>query len=202
MNKRFLEPNRYPGPTSEREIRTAAVNPPFSISSHVETPTTHKIFAFSMVTISENDQPERTRSEQVFTAESASKVLPLVSSIVREMTEIHGQMKHQRAQLSGLDEIRLTIESDAYEDEVNDVRKSLEETEQQFDACCCELKELGVNPHDPFDGSVDFPAIYNRRLVSLCWTYGEDRIAHWHELSEAGKIRRELKPEFISGAAV
>lgn len=155
-----------------------------------------------MVTISENDQPERTRSEQVFTAESASKLLPLVSSIVREMTEIHGQMELQRAQLSGLDEISLTIESDAYEDEVTDVRKSLEETEQRFEACCRELKELGVIPHDPFDGSVDFPAIYNRRLVSLCWTYGEERIAHWHELSEAGKIRRELKSEFISGAAV
>ena len=66
-----------------------------------------------MVTISENDQPERTRSEQVFTAESASKLLPLVSSIVREMTEIHGQMELQRAQLRGLDEISLTIESDA-----------------------------------------------------------------------------------------
>lgn len=155
-----------------------------------------------MVTISEKDQPERSRSEQVFTAESASKLLPLVGSIVREMAEIHGQMELQRAQLSGLDEISLTIESDTYEEELADVRTSLEDTEQRFEACCQELKELGVRAHDPFDGSVDFPAIYNRRLVSLCWTYGEERIEHWHELGEAGKIRRELKAEFISGAAV
>lgn len=155
-----------------------------------------------MVSISPDDQPQAQQPMDGFTAESASKLLPLVERIVREMNELHDSMDLHREQLRGLDEISQPIEGEAYEDEVEDVRRSFVEMEQQFESCRAELTALGLEPHQPFDGSVDFPATRDRRRISLCWRLGEDRVTHWHEISEGESNRQQLEPDVVSGAAV
>ena len=39
-------------------------------------------------------------------------------------------------------------------------------------------------------GLLDFPALKDGREVYLCWKYGEDEIAYWHEV-EAGYAGRQ-----------
>ncbi len=155
-----------------------------------------------MVSISSNEQPKTTEPTDGFTAESASKVLPLVERIVREMSELHNNMDLHREQLRGLDEICQPIEDEAYEDEVEDVRRSFLELEQQFESCRAELTALGLKSHQPFDGSVDFPATRDRRRISLCWRLGEERVMHWHEITDSDSSRHRLEPDVVSGAAV
>ncbi|HEY6075132.1 MAG TPA: DUF2203 domain-containing protein [Anaerolineales bacterium] len=45
------------------------------------------------------------------------------------------------------------------------------------------LKDMGL-------GLLDFPSLREGREVYLCWKYGEDRIAFWHEV-EAGFMGRQ-----------
>ena len=155
-----------------------------------------------MVRSLENDPQVDDGLTGHFTPESASKLLPLVRRIVREMAELADSMEMHRVQIEGLDKIGQTIEDDAYEDEVADIRKSFLLVEEQFESCRAELNALGVDAHDPFDGGVDFPAIKDRRQVSLCWFLDEDKVAHWHERSDNGAKRRKWESEMVSGSAV
>jgi len=41
-------------------------------------------------------------------------------------------------------------------------------------------------------GLVDFPALRDGREVYLCWTVGEPRVRHWHDLDAGAAGRHEL----------
>jgi len=96
-----------------------------------------------------------------------------------------------------IEQLADTIDRSEYRDELNDISVSLAADEKHFDACLRELTALGVVPHAPFDGSLDFPAFYQRRRVSLCWCPGEEQVAHWHEPGLHSKDRQPLEADGI-----
>lgn len=49
----------------------------------------------------------------------------------------------------------------------------------------CEIKDLNV-------GLLDFPAVINGREVYLCWRYGEERVAYYHDLHTGFAGRHRL----------
>lgn len=116
-----------------------------------------------------------------FTASEATEMLPLVRRIVADMVEVSRSIESQREQLRGIDSIGETIEDPAYQEELSDVRSTLAEDEKRLAACMGELTALGLSAHLPIDGSVDFPAVLNRRSVCLCWRPGDDEVLYWHE---------------------
>jgi hypothetical protein len=50
--------------------------------------------------------------------------------------------------------------------------------------------DMGVLIKDINTGLLDFPSIRDDHEVYLCWLYGEERIAFWHEI-DAGFAGRE-----------
>jgi len=46
---------------------------------------------------------------------------------------------------------------------------------------------------DYFTGLVDFPSRLDGREVYLCWRFGEDEIAHWHELDAGFAGRQKIR---------
>lgn len=52
------------------------------------------------------------------------------------------------------------------------------------------IMELGVQIKDFERGLCDFPHERDGRMVLLCWQYGEDRVAWWHDV-EAGFAGRQ-----------
>ena len=52
------------------------------------------------------------------------------------------------------------------------------------------LKEQGVIVKDMSVGLLDFPSLRDGRDVYLCWKYGEDRVAFWHDM-DAGFAGRQ-----------
>lgn len=55
------------------------------------------------------------------------------------------------------------------------------------------IDAMGIHLKDPDTGLVDF--LHRRadgREVYLCWRYGEDRVAFWHELDAGFTGRRRL----------
>ncbi len=55
------------------------------------------------------------------------------------------------------------------------------------------VQELGIEVKAA-DGLVDFRSKLHGRTVYLCWKFGEDRVAHYHEL-DAGFAGRRPLPE-------
>jgi hypothetical protein len=54
-----------------------------------------------------------------------------------------------------------------------------------------EIAELGIEVKAA-DGLVDFRSRLRGRIVYLCWRFGEEGIAHWHELDTGYSGRKPL----------
>ena len=59
------------------------------------------------------------------------------------------------------------------------------------------IMALGITIKDLDRGLVDFLGKRNGREIYLCWHYGEDDIAYWHELNTGFAGRRPLD-EYVS----
>jgi hypothetical protein len=61
---------------------------------------------------------------------------------------------------------------------------------ERLDAFVHQILDTGALIKDVNTGLLDFPALRNGREVYLCWQYGEDDIAFWHEV-DAGFAGRQ-----------
>lgn len=61
---------------------------------------------------------------------------------------------------------------------------------ERLDALVHQILDTGVLIKDVNAGLLDFPAVRNGQEVYLCWQYGEDDIAYWHEV-DAGFAGRQ-----------
>jgi len=61
---------------------------------------------------------------------------------------------------------------------------------ERFDALIHQILDTGVQIKDINIGLLDFSAMKDGREVYLCWKYGENDIAFWHEV-EAGFAGRQ-----------
>jgi hypothetical protein len=63
-------------------------------------------------------------------------------------------------------------------------------TFDRLDALIHSIQDIGALIKDVNTGLLDFPALKDGHEVYLCWKYGEDEIAFWHEI-EAGFAGRQ-----------
>ena len=129
-----------------------------------------------------------------FTLEEATRTLPLVQRIAKDIVEVYGQLvtdyeRYQRfcpEDLSTLDE--------AHRDELASVQRQLQDQQRRIHEYAEELLDIGVLLKGEADGLVDFPALYEGRTVFLCWRLGEPRIDHWHEVAAGFNGRQSILP--------
>tara|TARA_R110002049_G_scaffold47902_1_gene138345 strand:+ start:33158 stop:33631 length:474 start_codon:yes stop_codon:yes gene_type:complete len=127
-----------------------------------------------------------------FTPENATAMLPLVRRIVDELTRLSQSIEAQRRQVRGVADLNETSSQPDYQDELNDIHSTIAEEEERLQSCLQELSALGIEPHMPINGYVDFPTSLNRRGVQLCWHPGEKEVSHWHEIGEAAEDRKRI----------
>ena len=65
----------------------------------------------------------------------------------------------------------------------------------RLEALVHQVQATGVLFKDINLGLLDFPALRDGREVYLCWKYGEEDIAYWHEI-EAGYAGRQSIDSF------
>ena len=66
---------------------------------------------------------------------------------------------------------------------------------ERYRAAVQAIEDMGAQLKDPEQGLVDF--LHRRsdgREVYLCWHYGEERVAFWHDLHAGFAGRRPLAP--------
>jgi hypothetical protein len=76
------------------------------------------------------------------------------------------------------------------------LRAEVDAVARRIDGYVRELRTVGCRLKSYEDGTVDFHARYQHRLVLLCWRLGEEAVAHWHELDAGFGGRQMITAEF------
>jgi hypothetical protein len=120
-----------------------------------------------------------TTELKYFSPADASKTLPLVKNIVRDILQATREMRLIAEEVNNGIEDDIRIKKLA-----NDVNGFLSE-----------LEEIGCYYKDTkFQiGLVDFPAMINGEEVYLCWRSDEEDVLYYHEM-DAGYLGRKLIP--------
>jgi hypothetical protein len=130
--------------------------------------------------------------KRLFTVDEANARLPLLRSILRDVTDLSVQMKVLYDRLIPL---QTAGSGDAkIEREVAELSAELDAMQRSMRGYETELTQLGAELKDAFVGLVDFPGSIEGREVCLCWKLDEPTIAHWHEVDAGYGGRRPIKP--------
>ena len=118
-----------------------------------------------------------------FTLKEANEALKVIRPLMEEV-----QMIRQKI-LANQPEAWPAIEKSAG----NGGNRALSNMVQDFeklDALIHQIQDAGAEIKDINTGLLDFSALKDGREVYLCWQYGEEDIAFWHEV-EAGFAGRQ-----------
>lgn len=120
---------------------------------------------------------------QYFTLHEANEALTVIRPLMDEVQAIRKKI------LANQPEAWPAIEKSAG----NGGNRALSDMVQDFeqlDALIHQIQSAGAQIKDVNTGLLDFSALKDGREVFLCWQYGEDEIAFWHEV-DAGYAGRQ-----------
>ena len=126
-----------------------------------------------------------------FTPEKADKTLPLVSAIVADIKELRESVKARQSRVDELLRAHGDDVASPYQDELEAMRRSLEEDRRQIRSFIGELTAVGVEVVDSDSASVEFPAWIEHRAVRLCWTLGQPCVGYYRELKDPVSTQRD-----------
>ena len=121
--------------------------------------------------------------QEYFTLEEANKALKIIRPLMHEVQAIRQKI------LANQPEAWPAIEKSAG----NGGNRALSDMVQdfeRFDMLIHQIQDTGAQIKDINTGLLDFSALKDGREVYLCWQYGEEDIAFWHEV-EAGFAGRQ-----------
>jgi hypothetical protein len=131
---------------------------------------------------------------KVFSAAEANCTLPLVGRIVRDIVAEHPRWRELVAQY---EIAALSARPEWGESaELVRLRGEIDAAARRIDGFVRELDEVGCHLKSYEDGTVDFYARHQDRLVFLCWRLGEETVGYWHEMNGGFTGRQPLTPEF------
>jgi len=128
-------------------------------------------------------------AKKFFTPQEADAMLPLVRSIVKDISELAHSVRDRHERLTRLKSSGKSLVPEAQLEEEQAV---LEHDSERLQECVEELTDLGVEIKDLFTGLVDFPCWKDGREIHLCWKLGEPRLGWWHEVNAGFAGRRPL----------
>ena len=118
-----------------------------------------------------------------FTVEEANQALAAIRPLMDEIQAIRQKILAQRP------EVWPIVERSAGNGGSRTASKLVEDFER-LDVLVHRIQETGALFKDINLGLLDFPAMKDEHEVYLCWKYGEDDIAFWHEI-DAGYAGRQ-----------
>jgi hypothetical protein len=120
---------------------------------------------------------------QYFTLEEANRALKVIRPLMDEVQAIRQKI------LANQPEAWPAIEKSAGNGGNRALSDMIQDFEN-FDALIHRILDTGAQIKDINTGLLDFSALKDGREVYLCWQYGEEDIAFWHEV-EAGFAGRQ-----------
>ena len=121
--------------------------------------------------------------QEYFTLEEANKALKIIRPLMHEVQAIRQKiLAKQPKAWPAIEKSAGNGGNRALSDMVQDF--------ERFDALIHQIQDTGAQIKDVNTGLLDFSALKDGREVYLCWQYGEEEIAFWHEV-EAGFAGRQ-----------
>lgn len=127
-----------------------------------------------------------------FTPEGADKTLPLVSAIVADIKELREAVKMRQSRVDEALQLHPEPISGPYQEELEAMRRSLNDDRRQIRSFVSELTAVGVEIVDGDDTTVEFPAWVGHRAVRLQWILNEPNVRSWRELNDPISTHRDL----------
>ena len=125
---------------------------------------------------------------KLFTLEEAERTLPLVRRIV---ADLQAEYPAWREAVGRFELVTNALRADHGEtDDLREAQAAVAERAARISEYLGELEAIGCMLKGFEAGQVDFYSLRDDRPVYLCWMFGEERIAWWHEL-EAGYAGRQ-----------
>ncbi len=131
------------------------------------------------------------RPRRPWTAEQATRALPLLSRIVDDLTACY---KAWQEAVIKFEYATSKARAESPDPEADALQKVAQRLAVEIEGFVRELDELGVECRALDTGLVDFPGELDGRPVFFCWQKGERAVEHWHEI-DAGFSGRQPLPE-------
>ena len=128
----------------------------------------------------------------VYTLEEANAMLPLLRSILRDVTTLAADLRERYERLVRLQKTEGMDK--AHKEEVQHLIEEFERGQDKMHEYEFELEKLSVELKDYYTGLIDFRHMKDGREVYLCWKLGEEEVAHWHELNAGFSGRQKIAP--------
>ena len=132
-------------------------------------------------------------SERYFGPDEVERLIPRLTPIVERVMAAHAEGGEARAWLQR-EQQRITMAGGGVVDQAlwRATRERLDRSARTVQEGLAAIQEMGGVTKDLGLGLVDFLHLREGREVNLCWRYGEERITHWHGLSEGYATRKPL----------
>jgi hypothetical protein len=135
---------------------------------------------------------KHSTAKKFYTVDEANATLPLVRSILRDITELAQELRERNERLSRVKVPTPSAMGDAHREELEEMQAELERGQERMREYEQELKNLNVELKDYVTGLIDFPCWMDGRAVYLCWRLGEPEISFWHEIDSGFAGRKKL----------
>ena len=134
---------------------------------------------------------------RLFTAEEATRALPLVRRIATDIAHENGQLQEL---LPALRQARLRTRTTGAPRDLEQIRELVARSSARLEAYLDELRQVGCFLHEP-TGVIDFRTMLDGRPVLLCWSLEEEQVGHWHEAGRPLAARQPIPVSMTTAAA-
>lgn len=127
---------------------------------------------------------------KTFTLGEAQTLVPVLEALVHRAREAALRASTFDLQMQELTQ-RIFLSGGLHVDVAAAARRRAEREKamQQAKDTITEIEEIGGAVADLEDGKLELPAMFDGRIVLLCWTIGESQIGHWRETEEGSRVR-------------
>jgi hypothetical protein len=123
--------------------------------------------------------------QRFFTQQQANQLLEVLQPLVAEMMDA----VHLLIRLHP--EMETMLDKAANNGGIHQPGPALEASLKIQDLAT-QIKSYDVLLKDIQNGLIDFPSQRDRRIVFLCWRYGEPEVAYWHDIDMGYSDRQPL----------
>lgn len=129
------------------------------------------------------------RERKLFTVDEARALLPSIVPEVERLLSIFADIRSEIDATAA----RTGLRGDSPELAAHlETRGVLPRLFEEVTRCIERIQHHGCVVNGPEAGLVDFPCLFDREIVFLCWKYGESTIGHWHRIADGFAGRRPL----------
>jgi hypothetical protein len=128
---------------------------------------------------------------------TARRMLPLVQSVMSDVTDCQRRLAELRPEQQRLDQRHRTL---AWPDRWRryQVQEEVARAERGLQEALAELAGLAVVILDPAAGRVGFATVVDNRPAFFSWQLGEETVKYWHFPEDA--TRRLIPANWVKGA--